>query len=122
MAKTKLSQEDRAITIEIGNRITERREAIGMKDCELAGLVGISETMFSLIENGRVATNCVILVKIARVLKVSLSELQPTELDKYSEIPIEAFPFLTEIKRFSAKARKDIVNGIIHTIRAIKPY
>ena len=117
MAKAKLSSEAQVTVIEIGNRITERREAIGMKACELARLVGISEITLSRIENGKIATSCTILVEIAKVLKASLSELQPTELDEYSEITAETGPLVREMKKLAIKKRKEVANHFIQTIK-----
>lgn len=121
LARTKMLSEDQAYAIEIGNRITARREEIGMKACGLAGLVGITETMLSRIENGKVATSCIILAKIAKVLKVSLSELQPLELDVYSDILPETRPLIEEIKKIPLIARQGLIGGFVQTIRALRP-
>ena len=119
-AGTKMSSEDQAYAIEIGNRITARREEIGMKACELAGLVGITDTMLSRIENGKAATSCIILAKIAKVLKVSLSELQPIELDVYSDILPETRPLIEEIKKIPLIARQGLISGVVQTIKALR--
>ena len=119
-AGTKMSSEDQAYAIEIGNRITARREEIGMKACELAGLVGITDTMLSRIENGKAATSCIIFAKIAKVLKVSLSELQPIELDVYSDILPETRPLIEEIKKIPLIARQGLISGVVQTIKALR--
>ncbi len=119
-AGTKMSSEDQAYAIEIGTRITERREEIGLKACELAGLVGITDTMLSRIENGKEATSCIILAKIAKVLKVSLSELQPIELDVYSDILPETRPLIEEIRKIPLIARQGLISGVVQTIKALR--
>ena len=120
MARTKMSSEDQVYAIEIGNKITARREEIGMKACELAGLVGIDGITLSRIENGKIATSCVILVKIAKVLKVSLSDLQPKELDVYSDVTPETRPLVEEIKKIPLLARGTFINSAIQMIKALR--
>src|SRR6056297_620798 len=58
-----------------GNRIRERRLVLGLKQAELAGLVGISPSYLNLIEHNRRRIGGKLLIGIARVLQVDPAQL-----------------------------------------------
>ena len=80
---------------EIGARIVERREELGMTATELAIQANISAKTLSKIESGQSEVKIGTLVAIATALKVSLDYLQPKKLDQYSAMP-KGMPALIE--------------------------
>ena len=59
----------------LGKKIQRKRKALGLTQDELAEKVGISLTYMGFIEQGRYAPSLEVLNKIAKVLKVPLSDL-----------------------------------------------
>jgi putative transcriptional regulator len=53
---------------ELGNRIREAREARGLTQAELAGLVGVSRKTVNTVENGVFVPSTVIALKLATAL------------------------------------------------------
>ena len=59
----------------MGKRIQKARKKIGWTQEELASKVGISAIYMGFIEQGRNAASVPVLSKIARLLKIKLSDL-----------------------------------------------
>lgn len=59
----------------LGNKIQKIRKSLGYSQEELAHLVKISRTHMGHIEQGRKSPSLEVMERIAKVLKVSLSEL-----------------------------------------------
>jgi transcriptional regulator with XRE-family HTH domain len=59
----------------LGNKIQKRRKVVGLTQEELADKIGVSRQYMGFIEQGRNVPSVEVLEKIARNLKVSLSEL-----------------------------------------------
>ena len=72
---------------EVGARIIERREELGMTATQLAIQADISARTLSQIESGQREAKIGTLVAIAAALRVSLDYLQPKKLDQYSAMP-----------------------------------
>ena len=93
--------------IEMGKRIRERREELGLSETELAGLSQITAATLSHIELGNRYPKTDTLLRIAEVLKVPLSYLQPSSLDSYSTIPPAFYPVLLKLgKKTPLEQRK----------------
>ena len=92
--------------IQIGNRIIDRREELGLKQSELAIQAGITQQTLSVIESGKRAARIDTLSKIAEVLKTPLSSLQPEYLDSYSLIKPEILSLAMEIQKLDLKRQK----------------
>ena len=60
---------------ELGNRIREAREARGLTQAELAGLVGVSRKTVNTVENGVFVPSTVIALKLAAALECRVEEL-----------------------------------------------
>lgn len=94
---------------EVGARIVERREELGMKASTLAIQVGITAASLSYIESGQKAVKASTLVAIAETLKVPLSRLQPQKLDKYSNVPKELEALLPKLKEKSPAEQQMLI-------------
>ena len=68
---------------QIGNRICQRREELGLTATELAIQADMAASTLSKIENGQRNVGVDSFCSIAKALKVPLSFLQPEELDDY---------------------------------------
>ena len=82
----------------IGEKIVKRREALGMTATELAIQANLNASTLSLYESGQRKMGVDKLIRIAEVLKVPLSYLQPDELDIYLTFPTEFFPVMEKLK------------------------
>ena len=85
------------VLMQIGNRIVRRREELNMKQNELAIQADLNAVTLSRIESGQVDVKASNLVKIAKVLKVPFSYLQPEILDGYSEMDREKQSLVEEL-------------------------
>ena len=81
---------------QIGARIKSIRKDCGMSQYELAELAGLSFTYISDVENGKRDARMTTLSKIAKVLKVPLSAIQPIPLDDY-------MPFRSDIMELAKR-------------------
>ena len=59
----------------LGKKIQKKRKDLGLTQDELAEKVGISLTYMGFIEQGRYAPSLEVLNKIAKALKIPLSDL-----------------------------------------------
>lgn len=83
----------------IGNKIYQLRRSINMTQQELADKIGISVTFLSEIENGRKSMSVDTLVKLSKVLHVSLDtivfgndaedDMQKDVISMMSTLPLE---------------------------------
>lgn len=83
----------------IGNKIYQLRRSINMTQQELAEKVGISVTFLSEIENGRKSMSVDTLIKLSKVLQVSLDtivfgkdaedDMQKDVVSMMSTLPLE---------------------------------
>jgi transcriptional regulator with XRE-family HTH domain len=64
-----------SINRSVGKRITYYRKVKGLKQCELAEMIGMQKESLNRIETGRSNTILPTLVRIASVLGVTLEEL-----------------------------------------------
>lgn len=95
---------------EIGARIVERREELGMKASELAIQVGITAASLSYIESGQKAAKASTLTAIAETLRVPLSRLQPKKLDKFSDVPKGIEVLFSKLKEKSPAEQQMLIN------------
>ena len=91
---------------QIGIKIIRRREELGMSATALATDAGMSPGALSLIESGRRNLGVEKLCKIAKVLKVPLSYLQPDELDEYMDAPMDIWRVMDKLKSLPQNLRK----------------
>lgn len=68
----------RDFTIEVGKRIKKWREKRGLSQEELAHRAGLYRTYVGHLENARYSPSAYILYKIAKVLKVQISDFYPS--------------------------------------------
>ncbi|MBR1433304.1 MAG: helix-turn-helix transcriptional regulator [Ruminiclostridium sp.] len=94
---------------EMGTKIVARREELGMTATELSIYADISTVTLSSAESGHSAIGTDKLIRIADVLKVPLSYLQPGKLEKYSEIPSELIPLLPKLKKKSPEEQRKLI-------------
>ena len=60
---------------ELGNRIREAREAKGLTQAELAGLIGVSRKTVNTVENAVFVPSTVIALKLAEALGEPVEQL-----------------------------------------------
>lgn len=60
---------------ELGNRVREAREAKGLTQAELAGLVGVSRKTINTVENAVFVPSTVIALKLAAALERRVEDL-----------------------------------------------
>ncbi len=59
----------------IGNKIKNKREELGLRQIDFAHLIGIEDSSLRRIESGRTNPTVKTLFRIAKALKIELSEL-----------------------------------------------
>jgi len=69
------SEEERSLLVKLGNNIRKYRKAKGWSQEELAFQAGLDRTYIGSIERGERNVAALNLVKIAKVLEVSVGEL-----------------------------------------------
>jgi len=69
---TMLSKKD--FTVEVGKRIKKWREKRGMSQEELAYKAGLYRTYVGHLENARYSPSAYVLYKVAKVLKVEITD------------------------------------------------
>lgn len=74
MPKT-ATQQDQQFLLDFGQRVSERRKALGITQEELADRLGLSQQTVLSIEKGRRRARISILPELADVLSLSLDEL-----------------------------------------------
>lgn len=94
---------------QIGDRIVKRRMELGMTANELALYADISAPALSQIENGQRNAKIESLHSIAKALGVSLAQLQPEDLDKYSEVPSEMQCLVKKLKDLDPDKRNMLI-------------
>lgn len=60
---------------ELGNRLREAREAKGLTQADLAGLVGVSRKTVNTVENGVFVPSTLIALKLASALESRVEDL-----------------------------------------------
>jgi putative transcriptional regulator len=63
------------VSAELTNRVREAREARGLTQAELAGLVGVSRKTINTVENAVFVPSTVIALKLARALEEPVERL-----------------------------------------------
>lgn len=66
---------EKAFLLKIGKRIKELRIASGISQQELAGEIDYEKSNMSRLESGRVNPKIATLYKVAKALKISVTEL-----------------------------------------------
>ena len=95
---------------QIGVKILQRCDELGMSATELAIAADMTPATLSLIASGRRNPGVDKLCKIAEVLKVSLSYLQPGNLDAYSDIPSDIWRLVGKLKDLPQNMREMMIN------------
>ena len=98
------------VLADIGAKIIKRREELGMTAAELAIQADLSASSLSLYESGQRAMGVDKLNRIAAALRVPFSYLQPSELDRYSEMPDDFYPLMEQLKALPAEKRRMMLN------------
>lgn len=95
--------------LEIGNRIYKRRKELGLSQNDLYIRTGIPRQTISSIENGNRVATVSTLTALAEGLGVSLSELQPLVLDRYSTFSPEITALCKRIQALSFQKRHELL-------------
>lgn len=90
---------DNPVINNIGKKITQRREELGMTATELARQANLSYSQMSLYESGQRTMGVDKLYNIAVVLKAPLSYFQSEELDTFSEVPPSFQSLIEKMKK-----------------------
>jgi len=78
--RTGYSKEQRLFNVEFGFRVALAREVRGLRQDQLASIVGLSRTSIVNIEAGKQGTTFCQALLFAKALKVSLKRLTPSML------------------------------------------
>ena len=103
----------------IGEKIVKRREALGMTASELAIQTDITASTLSLYESGQREMGVCKLFRIADVLEVPLSCLQPDKLDTYLTIPIDFYQIIEKLNALPKDQRQMMLRMFSAQIDAI---
>ena len=71
-------QSKEKFTIDVSKRIKKLREKSGLSQEELAYRAGLYRTYIGHLENARYSPSAYVLYKIAKVLKVAISDFYPS--------------------------------------------
>ena len=108
-----------AVLAQIGSRIYQRREELGLSGAELALRANLPASTLSKIENGRRNIGVKTFCSIARALEAPLSRIQPEELDAFTETGSNLFQLTEKLKRLSAEQRSMILSMFIAQIEVL---
>lgn len=106
-------------SVQIGNRITECRERIGMTAATLAIQADMTAATLSSIENGRRDMKIESFCAIAKTLHVSLDQLQPEELDEYSAISPALRELIDAVKKLSVNEQRMMIRMFLAQIGSL---
>ena len=104
---------------EVGARIIEQREKLGMTATELAIQANISAKTLSQIETGQNEAKIGTLVAIATALEISLDYIQPKKLDQYSVMPKGMPTLIKKINEKLLESQKKILQLLESAIEII---
>jgi len=74
---------------EIGDHIKRLREAKGLSQKELAGMIGVNPAQYGRVENKKVEPTLKTLLKIADALEVSLDDIVKGKNDPLKEVEVK---------------------------------
>ena len=106
---------------QIGVKIIQRRDELEMSATELAVAADMSPATLSLIESGRRNPGVDKLCKIAEVLRVPLSYLQPDNLDAYSDMPLNLWRVVEKMKSLPRNVREVMINMFEAHLNSLPP-
>lgn len=105
---------------EVAARIRKIMCERGMNQNELAIQAQTSSAAISEILNAKRSPSFAVLVRLARALQVSLSDLQPVCLDVCSSVPSEAFGVMDRLKQlpFDKKVQAvSLMSSVVETMK-----
>ena len=118
MPKRKLDDRQAMDTKAIGRRLRQIRDRRALSQTKLAQKVGITQTLVSDYETGRLRLNAGLLVKFARALRVSADEiLGLKETKQNGSVDRRFVRRLEEIESLSRTEKQALLKTIDHFLR-----
>lgn len=105
---------------QIGARIKSIRKDCGMSQYELAELAGLSITYISDIEKGKRDAKETTLSRIAEVLQVPLSAIQPDSLDKFLPFRPDIMELVNLLISMDPEESEETVGYLLNHARYVK--
>ncbi len=107
------------IIIEIGEKLRNIREEKGFSQKEVAELMGVAQTQYGRLENGKTVPTIATLTKAAKALKVNLEDIIPQKkiLKGKGDVKGKSFQDLSILDHLSDK-EKDFVLQLLDLIVA----
>lgn len=102
----------------LGQTLKKVREAKGMSQKEVAGLIDMAQAQYSRIENGKTDPSFSVVVRIAGALGFSLSELFKaddifTDVSSYDKTLIEKLRFLDALDDAEKRSIYTLIDSLI---------
>jgi transcriptional regulator with XRE-family HTH domain len=104
--------------MDLGSTLKKVREAQGLSQKELAGLLDMPQPQYSRIESAKTDPSFTTVVKIANAFGLTLAELfkadmLPTEVRTYDKTLIEKLKLIDELDEIEKKSLYHIVDSLI---------
>ncbi len=106
------------LSMKLGEALKKVREAKNLSQKELAGLLGMAQAQYSRIESGKTDPSFSAVVKIAKALGVTLSELFSADeifkdVNAYDKTLLEKLRLIDSLDEVEKKSIYNIVDSLI---------
>jgi transcriptional regulator with XRE-family HTH domain len=106
----------KAFDMEIGERIRKIREARGLSQKEVAGIIKMDQSQYSKLEKDRTDPSVSTLAKVAKALGSQLSDLFSNDLlrdaDSYDKSVMEKLSLIDSLDEDEKKSLFKIIDGL----------
>jgi transcriptional regulator with XRE-family HTH domain len=104
--------------MDLGDTLKKVREAKGLSQKELAGLLDMPQPQYSRIESGKTDPSFTTLERIAKALGISLSELFNADdifkdINTYDKTLMEKLKLIDELESTEKKSLYNIIDSLI---------
>jgi transcriptional regulator with XRE-family HTH domain len=106
------------LSMKLGEALKKVREAKNLSQKELAGLLGMAQAQYSRIESGKTDPSFSAVIKIAKALGISLSELFTSDeifkdVNAYDKTLLEKLRLIDSLDEVEKKSIYNIVDSLI---------
>jgi transcriptional regulator with XRE-family HTH domain len=106
----------KALQMEIGERIKKLREAKGLSQKEVAGIIKMDQSQYSKLEKDKTDPSVSTLAKVAKALGTQLSELFADDLlrdvNSYDKSVMEKISLIDSLDEDEKKSLFKIIDGL----------
>jgi transcriptional regulator with XRE-family HTH domain len=108
----------KALNMEIGERIKKIREARGLSQKEVAGIIKMDQSQYSKIEKDKTDPALSTMLKVAKALGIQLSELFAQDdafrdVNSYDKSVMEKIALIDQLDEDEKKSIFKIIDGLI---------